>query len=357
MAAEAVGKAIDDAGVRADAIDGIIPYPSDVSAHEIMSSIGADNVRFVATVPTGGASMVSAIGLAGLAIRSGEASNVLIFVAKNGSSGVRAAARVATLPAERQRSQLEYPFGWSTQAQWYATICRRHMETYDTTKDDLAAVALSMRSNAQLNERAMMSRRQLTRQEYFSAPMIADPYHKYDCSLETDGAAAILVTSAERARDLRRTPVAILAVASGHPESPDDLSNRKDLLKIGLTKAAPRAFARADLKPHDMNGAMIYDCFTFEFLHQLEEAGFCERGSAGGYVRAGWTGLTGGLPANTHGGLLSEAHMLGMNHVIEAVRQLRGECGLRQIRNARHIAVTGWGNLGDGSIAILRGNL
>ncbi len=149
-------------------------------------------------------------------------------------------------------------------------------------------------------------------------------------------------------------PVFISGAAQAKPMGSDDLVNRPNVFDIGLTKAAPRAFEMAGVQPADMDGAMVYDCFTYVALLELEEAGFCPRGGVGEFVRNGNIELGGKLPINTHGGLLSEAHIAGMGHVIEAVHQLRGDCGDRQIAHAQHIAVTGWGDLGDGAMAILR---
>jgi acetyl-CoA acetyltransferase len=278
----------------------------------------------------------------------------VVYGARNGSSGKRVVDRIARLAGADLRQELEYPYGWLAPAQWYAMIARRHMHEYGTTKDHLAAVALTMREHAQRNPQAMMYGRELTKEDYLAGELIADPYQKFDCSLETDGAAALVLTTADRADDLRTSPVVLAGHASGMADSPDDLTNRADWMRVGLTGAAPRAFAMAGTSPSEIDAGMIYDCFTFELLHQLEELGLCKRGEAGDFVLEGNIALGGTFPVNTHGGLLSEAHMLGINHVIEAVRQLRHDVGPRQIDGVEQIVVTGWGTLGDGSVAVLR---
>ncbi|MEV8516936.1 hypothetical protein [Dactylosporangium sp. NPDC051484] len=352
LAAQAILASCRDAGIDPRHIDGIVGYPHQTSPEEIVSMFGLPGVTFSPTLHMGGASAVASLGSAAHAIRAGAASCVLVYRARNGASGARVGTRASHLPAQHLRTQLEHPYGLNTPAQRYAMICRRYMHEHGLTRRQLGHVALAMRAWAQLNPNALMHGKPLTMDDYLAGRMIADPYTLFDCSPETDGACAVIVTTADRVGG-RDVAARVSAVAEGRPCAPDDLTSRPDLLAIGLDEAARRAWDASSLGPQDMDAAMIYDCFTFELLHQLESAGFAKEGEAGAFVEREGIGPGGALPVNTHGGLLSEGHLVGLNHVVEAVRQLRGECGERQVADARRIAVTGWGDLGDGSIGVL----
>jgi acetyl-CoA acetyltransferase len=355
LAAEAITIACLDAGITPREVNGVIPHHVvSPPPEDIAGMFGWDDVQFSLLARLGGASPVGALEAAEFALGGGLATYVVAYVARNGSTEIRANERTGIMPGMQFRTGLERPHGLSTAAQWYSTIARRHMHEFGTTRRQLGSVALTMRSHAQLNPHAQMYGRQLTMETYLDARMIADPYLLFDCCLETDGAAAIVLTTEDRAADAPHPVVAVAAAATGRAASPDDLFSRQDYFDCGLTRAAPRAFRRAGLKPEDVDVALIYDCFTFELIHQLEEAGFCARGEGGPFVEDGGIGLGSRLPVNPHGGLLSEGHAGGMNHVVEAVAQLRGECGDRQVPNARLAAVTGWGDLGDGGMALLR---
>lgn len=354
LAFEAIAAAAADAGIPVNRIDGVVPFMHGPSAEDIMGMFPFDDTRFTAVPHLGGAGSVAAVRLAAMAVEAGEASYVVAFVSRNGRSGAKVHQRILQLAGQTFRQELEWTAGMSTPAQWYSLMCRRHMHVFGTSREALGTVALTMRAHAQLNPNAQMRGRPLTMEEYLSGRVIADPYRLYDCCLETDGACAVIVARRDRAADAPRPVVRIASAAEGHPAPADDLANREDFFETGLTRAAPRAFAAAGLAPSDIDVALIYDCFTFEVIQQLEEAGFCERGAGSDFVLAGNIALGGRLPVNPHGGLLSEGHLGGMNHVVEAVRQLRHEAGERQVTSARSAVVTGWGDLGDGALAILQ---
>jgi acetyl-CoA acetyltransferase len=354
LAGHAARAALADADLTPGDVGAVVPVGGTLFTEDLIAALGLRHDVADALPAPGGNGGLSAVGLAQTMLLAGTADVVLVVFARNGRSTNRIARRVVDLPGQPFREFLERPYGWVAPAQWYSMIARRHMAVHGTSTDAMAEVALTMRAHAQLNPAAMMHGRPMTRQDYDSSPVVTDPYRLYDCCLETDGAVAVVLSSRDRATDESgRRDVPLLGFSSARPESADDLTNRQDWFQIGLSTAAPAAFEQAGLGPRDVDTAMIYDCFTFEVLHQLEEAGFCPRGEVEKFVLSGALRLGGELPINTHGGLLSEGHLLGLSHVAEAVRQLRGEAQGRQVEDARVAAVTGWGDWGDGSMALL----
>ncbi len=350
---EATLQAIADAGLSPKDIDGVIPYALGPVAEEIIDNLGMEDIRFSAQTPMGGASAVAALQAAAAAIHSGICNHVLLALGRRGYSDSRIASRLATMPQFRLIGEHENPIGAIAPAQLYAPMARRHMELFGTTSKQLAEVAVTMREHALLNDNAIM-KKPLSIEDHQSSRMISDPFRLFDCCLESDGATAVIVSSAERARDMPQHPVTIIGVAEGHPDSPGTITQRADITTLGLAKAAPRAFEMADSKHADIDVAQIYDCFTWTVICQLEDLGFCKKGEGGAFVEGGRLKLGGELPTNTHGGLLSQAHIAGMNHIVELVRQLRHDAGRAQVIDAQIGLVTGFGDLGDGSIAIMQ---
>lgn len=350
---EASLRAITDAGLDPKEIDGVIPYAAGgVVAEDFITNFGLPNLRYSALTPMGGASPVAALQSAAMAVATGVANHVLIALGRGGVSGGRITNRLAEMPQMRLVAEFEMPIGTNAPAQFYAHMARRHMDTFGTTSEQFAEVAMTCRRHAILNERAMM-RKPMSLADHQASRMIAEPFRLFDCSLEGAGAAAVVVSRASFASDCRQSPVFISGVAEGHPNSPSAITQRQDLTRLGLADAAPIAFEMAGVRHADIDVAQIYDCFTYMVLCQLEDLGFCAKGEGGEFVSDGRIGLGGELPINTHGGLLSEAHVAGMNHIVELTRQLRGTCGERQVIDAQCGLVTGFGDLGDGAVAIM----
>jgi acetyl-CoA acetyltransferase len=356
LATEACLKACQDAGINPDEVDGMLSFNfgDSVPGMAVATAMGLPNPQFVVDYDSGGnaANLITLAATA--AIEAGLAKNVLCFRAMNGRSGFR-------LGGSRDLSaynvtQYTAPFGWITYPQAMAMWCRAHMVKYGLTKEQLGSVAITFRENAMLNERAML-RTPLTMDDYMNARKIVDPLGLNDICLESDGACAVLITSADRAKDMRHKPVYIMGGAYGggmhQGEDLFDAIRWPDLSENFSKYIADDLWRSAGITPKDVDVAEIYDCFTYTVIMVLEGLGICKPGEAGAFCQEGGLKRDGLLPTNTHGGLLSEAYIHGFNHVIEAVEQLRGHSGDRQIKGAE-IALTTAGAMTCGSAMILR---
>jgi acetyl-CoA acetyltransferase len=351
--------AIRDAGLKPSDVDAILPPPGFVAWDEIAAHLGVPNVRYTVCPQMGGASATASLLTASMAIATGAADVVLMTVGWNGYSAIR--PRPDARPNKRRFNAAFFetvknyyaPYGLRSAPWWYSLYLERYAKYYDVPPEAAGAIAVACRKHAQLNPKALMRDRPLSMEEYLASPYITEPLRKLDCCVETDCAAAIVMTSAERAKDLPHVPVTFLGGAEGHPNRPDELINRKDVLDLGLDLAAPRAFSMSGVTKNDMDFLQIYDCFTYVALLEIEALGYAERGGAAEFVKNGNIELGGKFPMNTHGGLMSQGHCWGMNHIVEAARQLRHEAGAAQVKNCELGLVTGYGDLGDGSIAVL----
>ncbi|MDG2307260.1 MAG: hypothetical protein P8R42_21960 [Candidatus Binatia bacterium] len=360
LACQAVAKAAADAGLAVADIDGVGSFADDRNLGVLIArDLGMRELRYagMSWLPGGGGAC-GALGSAARAVEAGHAEAVVVYRSLCQGQHFRfgsAAASYGQLekPGFHQASNLleaemafSLPFGMFSAPIAYAMVMQRHMHLYGTTSEQMGAVAVATRAHAQRNARAVMHGRPMTLEDHQASRLVAEPFRLFDCCLENDGACAVIVSTAERARDLGQPVIRIAAHAEGAPGQygwgPFLDTNGSDELYAGggASVVAREMWKHADLSPSDVDVAQIYDHFTGLVLLVLEAFGFCEVGESGPFAASGalaWP--NGALPNNTHGGSLSEAYMHGMNHINEGVRQLRGT-STSQVEDARTCLVT-----------------
>jgi acetyl-CoA acetyltransferase len=359
-----IAEALDDAGLTVSDVDGVFACVGGT----FMNSVELAEYLAIAPVwtdstQTGGSSFEVMVEHAAAAIALGHCEVALItYVATPRSSFKRGgpgfgggAARAAAMGAPvSPMIEWELPFGLRTPMGAYALAASRHMATFGTTSEQLAQIAVSTREWATRNPRARR-RDPITVENVLASPFEATPLHKLDCCLVTDGAGAVILTSAERARDLRQPPIYVLGTGTSHSHAM--ISQMPDLTVTAGTSSGPRAFAMAGITPDDVDVAMLYDSFTITVLLALEDLGFCPKGDGGPFVADGRLGPGGSLPTNTNGGGLAYTHpgMYGIFLLVEAVRQLRGESGDRQVEGAQVAVAHGCGGVLSATSTVVLG--
>lgn len=339
--------ALEDAGITKDQIDGLITCASWAEPYLYHAEMIAEYMqvfpRYCMGAPAGGGTTLAIMHHAASAIVTGMCNTVLVTMADSQVSGL-SRDKAVEMMSTAGHPQFERPYGPPIPA-FYALLARAHEHVYGTTAEQRAAVAVACRKHASLNPAAQM-RKPITIEDVLASRMIADPLHLLDCSLVSDGGAAFIMTSAERARDFKHQPVYLLGVGEGH--SHEHVTQALSLTTSAAKEAGERAYAMAGLGPGDVDVAELYDCFTPVVIIELEDLGFCSKGEGGRFVEGGRIELGGELPVNTHGGLLSHCHPGhpgSMFSITEAVRQLRGSCGTRQVEGAKIALVHGQGGI------------
>jgi acetyl-CoA acetyltransferase len=338
----AAKRALDDAGLSKNDVDAVMT--TDVlglPSLQVAEYLGI-KPRYTDTTITGGSAFEVFIEHGALAIAAGLCDVGLITYGSSLWSDHRRLVEQGGIDPRMPAAQFEMPYGDLSPIAGYALAAQRHMHQYGTTSEQMAEVAVASRQWAAHNPRALL-REPITTSDVVQSPMIASPFHKLDCCLMTDGGGAVVITSTERAKDLRKRPVYV--IGSGFSATHLTINQMDDLTATGAITSGRRAFAQAGLKPNDIDLVEIYDSFTFSVVVALEDLGFCEKGEGGRFVQNGRLAPGGELPTNTSGGGLSYTHpgALGIFLIIEAVRQLRGECSDRQVPDAELALVHGIG--------------
>jgi acetyl-CoA acetyltransferase len=375
MGVEAIRNAMQDAGLQAQNVNGMLSYHGGDStvSPEIASDLGI-RLDFYMDCSGGGSSTEALVGLAIGAIEGGMCETVAIFRSMNGYSEVRigGTGRRAATPVVGSQL-LSRPYGMVSAGQSFAPVFMRHMMEYGTTSAQVAAVKVAHSKHASNNPKAYYKKR-YSLDDVLNSRWVCKPLHLLDCCVETDNATAVIVTSAERARDLRQRPIYIMgAVGRVTKKRGDTFYNDAPITSVAGKYAAPRIFEIAGVTQEDIDLTGSYDAFTFTTMLQLEDYGFCQKGEGGAYVSSGIIELGGKRPNNTSGGHLCEGYTHGMSMVIENVRQLRGQADdycprwqegihtydyaeghCRQVRDAEISMNLGWANPVTGSALIMR---
>ncbi len=339
---QAAKGALDDAGLKKEDVDGLFSCGDDWMHVLLLAEYLGLRPSHVDSTQVGGASWEIFVAHASAALQAGLCTTALLVYGSTARSDLQRRRRAGDLPVARGPAQYEAAYGLTLVGK-YALAARRHMHEYGTTSRQLAAVAVAANRWAQRNPQAYHYGKPMSVDDALATRMIADPLRQADCCVRTDGGGAVILTTEERARDLRRRPVRVLG--TGEALSHLHMSQWSDMPELIATQSGQRALQQAGITPSDVDVLQIYDAFTILVLLSLEALGFCGRGESGPLVESGALGPGGALPTNTDGGGLAANHpgMRGVFLLIEATRQLRRECGDRQIPNAQIALCNGTG--------------
>jgi acetyl-CoA acetyltransferase len=325
LACEAIKRAADDAGIAVDEIDGLVRFDYDaIDEVALTSHLGLGNLRWMSHTGYGGTGGNAVVVHAAAAIAAGVADTVVCYRALNERSGRRyGQADFRSLLEGGGQQAFQAPWGMLAPIHQFGQFASRHMTEYGTTSRQFGEVAVTLRRHASMNPRAMM-RTPITIEDHQQSRLIAAPLRLFDCCIESDGACAVIVTRAGRARGNRHAPAWIMGAAQGSGSRAVGIVFRESLAVPESEFTARDVYRSAGVRPDEIDAVMIYDHFTPFVIISLEAYGFCGRGEGGPFVEDGRIAYDGELPVNTHGGNHSEAYIHGLPHVIEAVRQLRG---------------------------------
>ncbi|QNS03003.1 lipid-transfer protein [Streptomyces xanthii] len=347
LACEAVLAALADAGLTPADVDGLVTFTAETNSEiHVARNTGMGEVTFFSRIGYGGGAGCGTVQQAAMAVATGAAEVVVCYRAFNERSGERyglgQADRVMDTSADRAAYAWMTPFGLNTPAQWVALFARRYLHEYGATSEDFGRVAVVDRKHAATNPAAWYYERPITLADHQASRWIAEPLRLLDCCQETDGGQALVIVSAERARDLPHPPAVIRAAAQGLGDDQHMMTSYyrpeiSGIPEMGLV--ARQLYAQSGLSPDEVDAAILYDHFTPLVLPQLEELGFCGTGEAKDFIADGHLELGGRLPVNTHGGQLGEAYLHGMNGIAEGVRLVRGT-SCNQPDGVGHVLVT-----------------